>query len=95
MTLKEYPSLILMRCIEGAQIDSVKNAIAIGNALFSIKATIPYGSWLDFIKSNFELSIRTCQDYMYLAKNPIQESYYKLGTKKITVMLREGEDLSV
>ena len=93
MALKDYPSL--MKCIEGAQTDSVKNAIAIGNALFSIKATIPHGGWEDFMKSNFEISIRSCQDYMYLAKNPIQEHYYKLGTKKLTLMLREGNDLSV
>lgn len=93
MSLKDYPSL--MKCIEGAQKASVKNAITIGNALFSIKATIPHGSWLDFMKSNFEISTRACQDYMYLAKHPIQEHYYKLGTEQLLLLLREGEDLSV
>ena len=93
MDLSEYPELI--KCIDGINTDIVRSFIKIGNRLFSIKATIPHGEWTPFIKEHFKLSIRSCQDYMYLAKHPIQEKYYSLGKDTLLSRLRAGDDLSI
>lgn len=92
--LEEYPELV--KCIEGGMINSVKNSIEIGNRLIHIKATVKdrKDSWLDFMNDNFSLSIRTCQEYMKLARTPIHENHYKLGTAQIHDMLRSNTDLS-
>jgi hypothetical protein len=90
--LHEYEAL--QKCIDGAAIDGVKHAIKIGNSLDIIKAGIKHGEWLHFIKKNFSISIRSCQNFMYLAKQPIARKYYKLGTEELLMRLRNGEDLS-
>lgn len=92
MDLKNYPEL--QRCIEGAQMASVVHAIRIGNALTSVKAQLEHGEWIPFLKGNFGYSIRSCQNFMYIAKHPIAKKYYKLGTEEIIKRLRAGDDLS-
>ena len=92
--LQGYPELI--KCIEGGQINAVKNAIKIGNRLHEVKYVIKLRkeSWMDFVNDNFSISLRTCQDYMKLAKTPIHENHYKLGVADILAVLRSGYDLS-
>jgi len=90
--LKHYPEL--QRCIEGGQKQATKNAINIGKKLLIIKSSMKHGDWIPFIKDNFGVSIRYCQNCMRLAKTPILEQYYKYGTEWLLARLREGADLS-
>jgi len=85
----------LQKCIDGARITAVKDSIKIGKSLDIIKSTVEHGEWLPFIKKNFSISIRSCQNFMYLAKQPIAKKYYKLGTEELIIRLRNGEDLSI
>lgn len=93
MPIEDYP--VLVKCIEGGRRDAVKNAINVGNALLAVKATVDHGEWIPFMKEHFSVSTRYCQNCMYLAKNPIQEKHYRLGTEELLRRLRTEEDLSV
>jgi hypothetical protein len=92
--LKDFPELI--KCIEGGNINAVKNAVEIGNTLHIIKGSVKdkKESWLDFMRDNFSVSIRLCQDYMKLSKTPIHKNHYKLGVADVLTAIRAGYDLS-
>ena len=92
--IEEFPELI--KCIEGARETSVFNAIEIGDRLFLVKDAVKAqgGSWVEFMKQNFDLGVRTCQNYMQLSKTPIHKNHYKLGIDPILKLLRKGIDLS-
>jgi hypothetical protein len=47
---------------------TVASAIKAGAALIEAKALVPHGGWLDWLKANVEMSERTAQVYMRLAK---------------------------
>lgn len=80
--------------IDECVITRVKNAIKVGNHLLELKAEIGHGKWTPFAKENFGPSLRTCEDYMKLAKNNIHPRHYKFGTYELTRKLSRGEDLS-
>ena len=92
--LKDFPEL--RKCIEGGHINAVRNAIKMGNQLHIIKAVIKgrKESWLDFIKDNFEISLRSCQNFMKLAKTPIHKNHYKYGIEGMLQLIRDGYDVS-
>jgi len=85
----------IKKCIDGCLIASVEISIKIGKTLTIAKSEIKHGEWTSFIEENFSISIRSCQDFMYLAKQSIAKKYYKLGTAQLILRLRSGEDLSV
>ena len=90
---QQYPQLAT--CIDGAKKMAVRNAIEIGHALLAIKRVTPHdGSWSTFMKNNFGYSIRSCQNFMYVAKHPVAEKYYPLGLEGVMERLRAGDDLS-
>ena len=72
----------------------VKNAIKIGKHLLTLKEGVGHGNWTNFAKENFGASLRSCEDYMRLAKNAIHPKHYKLGSYMLTRRLSAGEDLS-
>jgi Protein of unknown function (DUF3102) len=48
---------------------SVKHAMACGDALIEAKAQVPHGQWLPWLADNCDLSERSAQLYMRIAKN--------------------------
>jgi hypothetical protein len=92
--LEEFPEL--KKCIEGAHINAVRNAIQMGNSLHLIKIAVKdkKESWLDFMKENFSISTRACQNFMKLAKTSIHETHYKYGTEELLKLIRDGHDVS-
>lgn len=48
---------------------SITHGIAAGELLVEAKAKVPHGQWLPWLKDNCEISERTAQLYMRLAKN--------------------------
>jgi len=86
---------IIQNLVNQIKISNVKRAIEVGKELTRIKATLNRGEWIPFIESSVGLSKRTCQNYMFLYNQPIQEKHYIHGTEEIMKMIREGHDLSV
>ncbi len=77
----------------------VEKAITIGQQLIEakrqVKEELGPGQWITFIQDNFgESRMRTCQNYMKLAKTPIHRSYYNLGTERLIYKISQGKDLS-
>ena len=56
---------------------AVEHAINAGNLLLQAKAHVKHGAWLTWMKENCEVSERTAQAYMRLARE-----YPKLETSK-------------
>ena len=57
-------------------------ACAIGKILYEIKNELPYGEFLEFVKSNFTyFTVRTAQNYMLTYKNRdlLKAKYFKDG----------------
>src|SRR5262249_7175396 len=48
-------------------------AIAAGDLLLKAKAQLKHGGWLDWLKANCEISERTVQAYMRLARLPVEK----------------------
>ena len=55
------------RC-EGALLEGMEHAIRAGEHLLQAKELAPHGSWLGWLRDNFEGSKRTAQDYMRVAR---------------------------
>jgi len=77
---------------------SAETAIAIGKELLLLKRKVKETrgvGWGPFMKKYFGVSIRTCQNYMKLAKTQIHPSNYCFGTEIILAKIRKGENLSI
>jgi hypothetical protein len=55
---------------ESCMWESVQHAINLGNLLIEAKAQLPHGQWLPWLRDHVELSTRSAQLYMQLAKAP-------------------------
>jgi hypothetical protein len=76
------------------QVAFVSSIIAIGNELLLIKKEVGHGEWIPFVKSELGISIRSCQNYMKLAKTPIDQQNYRYGMEGLLELMRIGVDLS-
>ena len=79
---------------ETARAAFVKQSVEIGHHLIDIKHELGYGSWGPFVRHNFGFSLRTCQEYMKVARNNIHEKYYYLGLRGLIAKINEGSNLS-
>jgi len=71
---------------------SVDHAIRAGELLLEAKTIVGHGHWLDWLAANFPASLRTAQDYMYLAKHPEDaRRVAHLGIGQALKALRAGE----
>jgi len=71
---------------------SVAHAIRAGELLAEAKALVGHGHWLDWVNANCLASLRTAQDYMYLAKHPEDaRRLAHLGIGQALRALRVGE----
>jgi hypothetical protein len=55
--------------VSTALTDSLRHAIACGEALIEAKALVAHGGWLPWLSEHCQLSERSCQLYMRVAKN--------------------------
>ena len=87
--------VILVRSLEkSARAAFVKQAIQIGRHLIEIKEDLKHGEWQPFAEETFGFSLRTCQEYMKVARYPIHENHYKLGLRCLIDMINTDTDLS-
>ncbi|MHA1972835.1 MAG: DUF3102 domain-containing protein [Candidatus Hodarchaeales archaeon] len=77
-----------------ARASFVKQAIEIGNHLIEIKEELGYGSWGPFVRNTFGFSLRTCQEYMKVARYSIHENHYSYGLRGLIDMINTDTDLS-
>jgi hypothetical protein len=94
ITMKQTDVTIIQDLVMQVNISTSKRAIEIGTHLFKLKHSLIHGEWIPFVKQNIGLSIRTCQNYMGLAKQVIHEKHYHLGLEGLMAAIREGQDLS-
>src|SRR5262245_43644203 len=55
--------------VERAMRNAAEDARAAGKMLIGVKAKLPHGAWLPWLRANLTLSERTAQVYMKLARN--------------------------
>jgi len=85
----------LVRSLENsASAAFVKQAIEIGNHLIEVKEELLHGEWQLFVEESFGFSLRTCQEYMKVARCAIHENHYKYGLKALIDMINTDTDLS-
>jgi hypothetical protein len=74
---------------------SVEHAIKAGEALIEAKGQLKHGKWLPWLRDNCEMSARTAQLYMQLAKHKdqIRNSVADLGLRDALELLDDRSDL--
>ncbi|MBR9682602.1 MAG: DUF3102 domain-containing protein [Candidatus Aenigmarchaeota archaeon] len=80
----------IQTCMMTSNEGNVDRAVRIGEQLLELKEDVGHGNWQTFVKETFDISLRTCQNYMKLAKLEPHFGHYDFGTEGVLKLDRAG-----
>jgi len=83
----------IQTCMMTSNEGNVDRAVRIGEQLLELKKEVGRGNWQIFVKENFDISLRTCQNYMKLAKLEPDFKHYDFGTEGVLKLNRAEFDV--